>query len=275
MAPVSTHRLLPLAYRALLTLTRRHGLFTLARLHHRLWAGEQRVGIPGGSELLIPPDEHYFGFLSGMHEPHIARLIAQQVRAGDTCMDVGANIGYFAMMMAARCGGSGRVYAFEPVPDTFELLEKNAALASTHRWHLLPQRKAISNVAGEVSLLRQEHSTLNQVSLSPVTNETTEKLPSITLDAFTQDKGIEDIRLLKVDVEGHELPVLQGALNLLRHHRVKHLVIEVTPGEQAKGVSLMLTEIGARCYCWVDSTWREQSAESLTTRTDVWAEFPV
>jgi len=243
-------------------------------LHHRLWQGEQQVSIAGGAELLIPGDTHYFGFLSGVHERHITDLVNSIVLPGDLCLDVGCNIGYFSMMMAARAGSSGRVLAFEPVPETYACLKKNAALAAAQGWHLEAFQKAVSAQAGVVSIQRHEHSTLHQVqALGNDASSNSEEIACVSLDEVLQDAAITSVKLLKVDVEGHETQVIAGVMESLRNRRVRHVVIEVTPGKDAEDIERMLGPLNAEIRCWVDEDWRTIPVRGLKHRTDVWVVF--
>ena len=80
---------------------------TLSHLNARLFPRGHLIRLDTGCDMFIPPDPHFFGYVVG-HEAHITRLIEEVVGEGDTCVDVGANIGYFSLMMAARCGRSAR-----------------------------------------------------------------------------------------------------------------------------------------------------------------------
>jgi FkbM family methyltransferase len=270
------HRFLPRLYRLLLNLSKRHGLFTLARFHQRCFGGEQRVVIPQGGSLVIPDDPHYFGFLAGVHEPHVARIIRDCVRPGDTCLDVGANIGYFSMMMACVTGPQGRVYSFEPVPSTFEFLTLNAALAATQGLRIQARQAAVSSKTGELVIEHREHSTLNQVrEAANESDAKSDRIPSITLNDFLRTTAITGrVKLLKVDVEGHELAVLEGALNVLQSRQIETMIIEVTPGEDATRISEILASCGASIQCWIDGRWQSTKITDSLCRTDALVSFP-
>lgn len=274
VAQLPHRRFLPLLYRKILGLTRKHGLFTLARFHDRFFGGMQRVDIPGGGSLIIPDDSHYFGFLAGVHEQHVEALIRDSVAPGDVCIDVGANIGYFSMMMAKAAGMRGRVIAFEPVPDTFDVLKQNATLAAEEGGRLEAHQAAVSAQAGELIIERQEHSTLNQVRQAHG-GDAGERVPCVELAGFLDSVGITgQVALLKVDVEGHEMSVVQGALPVLASGRVKRMILEVTPGEEAGRIEGLLTNCGARIHCWIGDRWQEGGWSNLGYRTDVLIDFP-
>jgi methyltransferase FkbM-like protein len=96
-------------------------------------------------------------FLAGIHERHVQNVIDAHLYAGNICLDVGANIGYFAMMMANRVGTNGKVYAFEPVPETYDVLSLNAKLAGDFALNLVPIWGAVSSEDGELSICRSTH----------------------------------------------------------------------------------------------------------------------
>lgn len=266
---------LPRIYRLILTLTRRHGLFTLARLHHRYFQHGQIVPLPGGGRLFIPGDPHYFGFLSGMHEGHVRNIIDRHVQLGDVCLDVGANIGYFAMMMADRVGAKGKVYAFEPVPETYGVLALNARLAGDSGRNLVPIHAAVSSSTGELSICRNTHSTLNQVSaLTQLSANAADRVSATTLvSALEKLKCGDPISLLKIDVEGHELAVLQGAQPLLASGRIRRMVLEVTPGDDAAAIGRILSDCKATVLCWGGKRWEQKSLTHLPCRSDVLVEI--
>lgn len=264
--------LLPRLYRRALTMTRRHGLFTLARLHHRFFRHGQVVRLPDGEWLYIPGDPHYFGFLTGLHENHVREVIRTYLQPGDTAVDVGANIGYFAAMMAAQVGPRGRVVAVEPVPQTFDVLCMNAGLASDAGLHLDPIPAAVSSSDGTVSLCRAEHSTLHQVTFDATANA--ECVKALTLVSLLEQSGIDGvISLLKVDVEGHELAVLEGAFELFKGCRIKRMIIEVTPGQEAFAIAKLLRDCKASWSVWLRDCWLPCDLQQLPHRTDVLVEF--
>ena len=268
---------LPRIYRLILTLTRRRGLFTLAKIHHRYYRCGQIVPLPGGGKMFIPADPHYFGFLSGVHERHVRNVIDAHLCAGNVCLDVGANIGYFAMMMADRVGTNGKVYAFEPVPETYDVLSLNAKLAGDLALNLIPIRAAVSSENGELSICRSTFSTLHQVrAVSEVSAKELERVHCTTLvSALAKLEPNALINLLKIDVEGHELSVLEGAEPLLRSGAIRRMIIEVTPGGDAAVIARLLDACRAKLRCWLNGGWHFMSLHHLPSRTDVLVEFPL
>lgn len=269
-------RILPHLYRFILSITRKHGMFTLARFHERFFGGDQCVDIPTGAQLFIPGDPHYFGFLAGVHESHITSVIKREVRPGDLCIDVGANIGYFSMILAKAVGATGRVIAFEPVIDTFRALCINTSLAESCGLNVSAHQAAISEEDGELVIECQEHSTLNQVrAIESECDATDRRVKCYTLLSFLiQEHLFSPIALLKIDVEGHELSVVKGAIPILKSGQIRRLILEITPGADALQIGAILAECKAMTRVWDGRHWGDIPLKNLLRRTDILVTFP-
>ena len=189
--------------------------------------------LPAGGQLLFAARSAFFWVPYRLARTHITRLLQRYVRAGARCVDVGANIGYFTIMLAQLAGENGLVTAYEPVPENFAVLRLNADLANQDNARITAVNAAVSDDHEPVRILRKAESTLHQVE------KTSARLGSmvraVTLDAETYRWGEScDIDVLKIDVEGYERAVIDGARNLLSSRKIRHLVVEVTPGEKRR-----------------------------------------
>jgi FkbM family methyltransferase len=224
--------------------------------------------------MFIPPDPHFFGYVVG-HEAHVTRLIEEVVSEGDTCVDVGANIGYFSLMMAAKCGQTGMVYAYEPEAGNVLALAENVKIAQSRGLQIRLTAAAVSERAGVLELVRGEESTLHHVRAVGRSAGSGDVVPSVNLFDDLVAKGISgSIRLLKIDVEGHEASVLRGCVQLFERGMVQAAVIEVTEGEQAREIDELLQGFRAKSVeCWLDDRWRRCPVAGIPTRTDVLVRF--
>jgi FkbM family methyltransferase len=151
---------------------------------------------------------------------HIVRTI---VRPGDTVVDVGANIGFVALEAAAATAPAGRVTAYEPHPRIFRFLSGNAAL---NGWsHLALRDAAVGERAGTARITDGVADDQNRLS----SDDAGVEVPVVTLD---QDLPPGPIRLLKIDVEGFEVSVLQGGQGALL--RTSWIYVEVAQAHQAR-----------------------------------------
>ena len=155
----------------------------------------------------------YFGFLDPSHEALLALC-----RPGDTVLDVGANIGVTALRMARSVGPEGRVYAFEPDPANHARFEALCRVNAVRNVEPLPL--AASNRSGEVLLeVRDRHNLgMNQVGA------TGRPVAAITLDEFVEQRKVSEVGVLKIDVEGFECSVLEGARHLIERYRPRLFV---------------------------------------------------
>lgn len=155
--------------------------------------------------------------------------------------DVGANIGYYSVVAAARCE---RVYAFEPVPRLFESLCENVELNPAV--NISPQRVALSGHTGSTKFFvvndcgNQGLSSLNE---SAGAQEITVQAQS--LDDFVREQKVKRIDLMKVDVEGAEEQVFQAGAGVFGSDGAPDIVFECHPGATS---DQKLREFGYRIY---------------------------
>src|SRR5215467_1853209 len=81
-------------------------------------------GLPSGYRIKVSPAEH-LSYLLGTAELHLQKAILRFVHPGDIVYDVGANLGYVALSLSKQVGPSGKVAAFEPVPQNLRFLREN------------------------------------------------------------------------------------------------------------------------------------------------------
>ncbi len=133
------------------------------------------------------------------------KFLRRLVQQGQTVVDIGANLGVYALSLARRVGPTGQVWAFEPSAATANLLQASIAANGTS-WLQL-QRQALSDHTGTAWLQTPGQSELN--SLGPKQGPG-EEVPLTTLDACLQKFGWQSVDLLKIDAEGEEERILAG-----------------------------------------------------------------
>ena len=160
----------------------------------------------------------------GVWEPEITALFRAELNSNDVFFDIGANVGYFTCL-ALRMGVDCAV-AFEPDPQTFEILEMNVALNGFERSRVALIPKALSS---EVQRLQFKRAHVANIGTSGFTNPA--PVASFEVEAETLDHLILVMRLpwptvVKIDVEGWEEQVLQGSLELLFKHPPRLILFE-------------------------------------------------
>lgn len=147
------------------------------------------------------------------------------VSSGDQCIDVGANFGMHTLYLANLVGGSGKVWAFEPLPKNLELLRRNIGLNHfSQRVEVVP--KVASNSPDPfLRMAGMDDPVAVTACLSNEKDSRTIAVPNVRLDDMFNAKSC-NIGLIKIDVEGAEMDVLRGAEEMLKRCK-PNLVIEV------------------------------------------------
>ena len=212
----------------------------------------------------------------GIYDRVVAEAICRLLDDGEQAFDIGANIGQNVSLMALMAGKRGRAVAFEPGPRAWSILSRN--LEAWSQYDLAPiaaVQKAVSSRIGTARL--HEYVDIGQCSLedhppgerTPLEGSGVE-IELTTLDSFVPSGA--DVGLIKIDVEGHELSVLEGARRLLEQKRIRDIVFEDFP-EQPSPVTLCLQAAGYVVF-WLATTWSKPVLGTLKERASSVIEVP-
>lgn len=182
---------------------------------------------------------HFAHQIRGGHfatsEPEFAHL-PEWVAAGDWVIDVGANVGHYTVRLSRLVSRAGRVLAFEPVPQTFELLSANMAVAGAQNVSLFNAAASAQMGSAAISMPKFGSGLTNYYMAGITAGEGELNVMTIPIDNVMPPKRVS---LVKIDVEGHELQALCGMRELLRRDRPR-LIVEGVSQE----VEAFLTELG-------------------------------
>ncbi len=167
----------------------------------------------------------------GYFETDMTSMLIDVLRPGMIVYDVGSHFGYFSMLASELVGPQGRVFAFEPTADTFNILQENAA----RRQNITCNNVAAFRESGEITFWDQG---LDDSSLNFIVGDDHEvnvkasrgrviKVPAVKLDEFAQQHVDPDF--VKIDAEGAEGPILEGMTQIIRR---KHPGISLEMGDQ-------------------------------------------
>ncbi len=177
---------------------------------------------------------------TGLYDLAVSEALARLVSPGDTVVDAGANIGYMSVLAARLAGAGGEVLSFEPHPGLFGILQRNARGNGG---------RAVAPITCHPCALGERSGTA-RLQLPP-DFESNDGVASVVETAAADATGF-DITLatldemlphhagvLKLDVEGYEAQVLQGAAQALRERRIRHIVFEDHAVETSQAVELL------------------------------------
>jgi FkbM family methyltransferase len=236
--------------------------------------GSTEVALRCGPRILVRPNENvgrtifFFGDLS----PRLSSVCSRVLRPGDTVIDVGANYGVITLRAAAAVGPTGCVHAIEPQPGVAALLRRSIAM--NHMDQVQVHEIALSDSDGQMSLQVPDDN-LGAASLSrPLTGPgATFTVQVRTSGPFLANLSLGPVRLMKVDIEGHEPEFLRGAHDFLAAQPPDIIVIESNDhifGPTVGPISLwerpavqQLTDLGYEIVA-IDRTFRNLFFTGLT-----------
>ncbi len=170
-----------------------------------------------GHTLRLPT--RYFKYFPETYEAENFEFLQKSCKPGAVIIDIGAHIGLFSIIAAQVTGKSGKVYAFEPAPSTYALLQKTVVI--NHEEQVIETfQKAVGKANGKITFFVSDDKADNSNSL--VNYKEDRSLHGIdvavtTIDNFVMEKNISRLNFIKIDVEGAEFDTLQGAAETLKN----------------------------------------------------------
>ena len=144
----------------------------------------------------------------GSYELEKQRLFQHMIEPGSVVFDIGANVGFYTLLASSLVGPRGRVVAFEPVPRNLRFLKQHLRMNRVR--NTLVVEAAVSNLSGEAFF--EESSNASTGRIAKVGRL---RVPIVTLDDMVEQGRAPAPQYLKIDVEGAEAGVLEGARRLL------------------------------------------------------------
>lgn len=181
-------------------------------------------------------------FWVGNFEIEVQRALARELKPKDHFLDIGANAGLFSLIGWKVVGPSGKVSSVDPDPVNHEALSELIELNECHNWQLY--QVAVSDTAGQAPFSRSKPGS-PMGKLGTVAGAETFDVKLTTLDELVAEIGPPDV--IKMDIEGAEVPALRGATQLLTRHSPKWL-IELHGEDCERGVQEILSKHGYKFF---------------------------
>ncbi len=152
-----------------------------------------------------------------IYEPGIGEILRTFLKEGDSFIDVGASIGYFSAIAAGCVGKNGEVHSFEPIPEYFSKLKSFAEM--NREYKIKANQCALGDKEESKKIYIKGYPYIGSNSFFPKllltdnvkeNKNKTAEVPIQRLDKYIKERKINNIKMIKIDVEGFEFPVLLG-----------------------------------------------------------------
>jgi FkbM family methyltransferase len=153
-------------------------------------------------------------FVSGTFDIEAIRPAMEALREGGTFIDVGANVGFYSVLALDRISASGKVYSFEIDPRPLRCLRKTIADFGYSNIHVV--ESAVSDIDGTLSYEPNAEHGHNHIDRSATSGR---KVPSVKLDTWAAQTALTGVDAIKIDIEGAEKFVIEGARETIRRFK--------------------------------------------------------
>lgn len=218
-------------------------LIAYLQLTKKIYPSGRKVRIKSryGKGLYFWLDRHTDnGFILGFYEQGLAEILYQNIERNSVFYDLGAHWGYFSILASKCVGTRGKVYAFEPMLQNFARLKQNVCINNIDNITLL--NLAVSDKTKTIRFSNSTNTFAN--SYINVGKEDSVEVMAIGLDQYISENALPPPDFIKIDVEGAESDVLNGAKDLIKNHRpIIHLSTH----------DIHLQGVDEKCQLWMQN----------------------
>lgn len=218
-----------------------------------------------GDHKMILDDKDSLGLsLNGIYERQETGFVQSKIKPGQTVVDIGAHIGYYSLIFAKLVGSSGTVYAFEPDPTNFSILQKNIKLNGYN--NIIAINKAVTEKTEKLNLYVSDGSAGDHKTYNSDENRKTIQIDGVALDDFLKDKKVD---FIKMDIQGAEGGALKGMATLLQNSKNIQVISEFTPagiikyGMEPRAYLELWQRLGFKLYNLNRKTRQIEEVDSL------------
>ena len=191
---------------------------------------KDEYAIIDGRKMFLDKKDTLLLSINGIYEENETNFLKNLIKKGDIVLDIGANIGYYTLLFAQLVGNTGKVYAFEPDPRNYQLIEKNIEINNFTNVVLV--KKAVCAKSGNTTLYLMESSAHNTLR-----KDHPQTIDKIDIDLISLDDYFKTLSIIpdfiKMDIEGNEINALKGMSDILQSNKTK-IMIEWGPTKLAK-----------------------------------------
>ena len=249
-----------------------YGYVTLNK--NRLKKVSELIEVNGSKLQVIPNDP--FGTSAELlmfrtHEPISTKLVSKLLKKGMTCLDIGANIGYYVLLENKILGEEGNIIAIEPSPENFEYLEKN--ISRQNAKNIQSFNLAAGDKDGHINfLIYQDASNSGMVIPDNETSKWPGKVIKVAvkkIDSFLNEISVNKVDFVRMDVEGYEYHIFEGMKETLKKSKpIIHIEVHksIMGDETTKKWFELLKDLGYESKYYIP---RELDTPLIGTLSDV------
>ena len=235
---------------------------TLLRAYNvalRFLGGPYRARTYFGSTMLCDPRDAVQNTVLhfGTWEPNISAVVEKLLSPGDICVDIGANVGYDTLLASHLVGPHGSVIAIEASPSIFDLLSRNIGENDARNIRLV--QTAVSDRPGMLNLYAGPPNNRGlTTTLASATYEIEATVEALPLDQILTVEERSRLRLIKIDIEGGEVPVMRRFLDTLElYPDFVTLIVEAAPSDEWPDIFQRMRSAGFSAYFIENSYCRQ------------------
>lgn len=202
------------------------------------------------------PDSYSAGAVlyCGLYDYDEMNFLLRYLRAEDSFLDIGANIGIYTLLAASKIH-TGLIHSFEVLPKNYNRLQENIKLNQLNQ--VKTYEVAVSDHTGKIALNLAEGDSMPFITQTVTANTIT--VPTDTLDNLLDNQQLANLTLAKMDIEGAEILALKGAVSLLKHQRPHVWILEINDtvshfGHQKQDLVNFLHSYNYELYCYNTDT---------------------
>ena len=152
---------------------------------------------------------------AGGYDPEETNIVRRLVKPGFTCLDIGANAGYYALLFAKLAGPKGRVYAFEPEKHNFEMCLQN--IKNNGYENITAVNTAVSDEVGRIKLYLSEAGAVDHCISPDDKSRKWQEIDVTTIDGYLSGKT-QKVDYVKLDIQGADFKAVKGMAGVIKNN---------------------------------------------------------
>lgn len=213
---------------------------------------------------MILPENEFLHLILFEHEGLDTKVVRKLVKKGENALILGANIGYWTCLLAELVGESGKVFAFEPSPTTFEFLKKNVEINGYNNVTL--EQKAVADKSYHTKLYLSDGGSMDNRIYDPHMDRKTVDVDVVKIDDYFKNSELK-FDFIKINIQGADFAAIEGMVSLLKKSPNAKLIIEFAPEmskEFGTDPNKFIDNMAEKNYNFYELWWYDKKIKPIT-----------